>query len=69
MARKEPRLGDLVVFAMSPQPGEYGVVVGINDETGVADVLWPWGHIECSRSTFEGERWGNLRIITDEEQD
>jgi len=47
MARKEPRLGDLVVFAMSPQPGEYGVVVGINDETGVANVLWPWGHIEC----------------------
>jgi hypothetical protein len=64
MARKEPRLGDLVVFVSSPQPGEFGIVVEINNE--FANVMWSWGTIECSLKTFEGERWGNLRIITDE---
>jgi hypothetical protein len=66
MVRRSPKLGDLVVFAMSPQPGEYGVVIGVDESTGMTNVLWPWGAIECSLSTFEGERWGNLRIITDE---
>jgi len=66
MARKEPRLGDLVAFAMNPQAGEYGVVIEVDDSTGMTNVLWPWGTIECSPSSFEGERWGNLRIITDE---
>jgi len=64
MARKEPKPGDLVVFASNPQPGEYGIVLDVNER--VASVMWPWGTIECSHSTFEGERWGNLRIITDE---
>ena len=62
MEREPPvKLGDLVIFAQGPQPGEYGIVIKLGED--FADVLWPWGTIECSYKSFEGERWGNLKVI------
>lgn len=62
MERELPvKLGDLIIFAQGPQPGEYGIVVGLGEE--YANVMWSWGTVECSYSTFEGERWGNLKVL------
>ena len=61
---RDVELGDLIVFADSPQPGEYGIVIRL--ETDFAEILWPWGPIECSYSTFIGERWGHLKVVRDE---
>ena len=57
-------LGDLIIFADSPQPGEYGIVVRL--EPDFVEIMWPWGLIECSYNTFNGERWGHLKVVRDE---
>ena len=59
------KLGDLIAFAQAPQPGEYGIVVQLGLD--FVEIMWPWGLIECSYSTFVGERWGNLRVVTDDD--
>ena len=58
------KIGDLVIFAQGSQPGEYGIIIKLGED--FADVLWPWGTIECSYGSFAGERWGNLKVVTDE---
>ena len=63
---RKPVLGDLVAFAASdPDPG-YGVVIGVNESQDTFTVMWPWDIIDCSITVFEGERWGNLKVVTDE---
>jgi hypothetical protein len=64
MDREPPvKLGDLVTFVHSPQPGEYGIVIKLEDD--FAEVLWSsWGTIECSYASFTGDHWGNLKVIT-----
>jgi len=63
---RKPVLGDLVAFAASdPDPG-YGVVIGVNEAQDTFTVMWPWDIIDCSITVFEGERWGNLKVVTDE---
>ena len=63
---RKPVLGDLVAFAASdPDPG-YGVVIGVNEAQDTFTVMWPWDTIDCSITVFEGERWGNLKVVTDE---
>lgn len=61
---RDINLGDLIIFAVSPQPREYGIVIRL--EPDFAEIMWPWGLIECSYSTFIGERWGQLKVVRDE---
>ena len=61
---RDINLGDLIIFAVSPQPREYGIVIRL--EPDFAEIMWPWGLIECSYSTFVGERWGQLKVVRDE---
>ncbi len=61
-------LGDLIAFAGSPpDPRDFGIVIGVNETQDVFTVMWSWDVIECSISAFEGERWGNLRVIAAED--
>ena len=65
MAHRKPSLGDLIAFASGPMnPNDFGIVIEINED--FVKVLWPWGLIECTHATFAGERWGNLKVVTDE---
>ena len=67
---RKPILGDLVAFAaMDPSPTDYGVIIGVNESQDTFTVMWPWDIIDCSITVFEGERWGNLKVVTDESRD
>jgi hypothetical protein len=59
-----PKLGDLIRFIHSSQPGEFGIVIRLDIDH--AEVMWPWGNVECSYETFTGGRWGNLEVVTDD---
>lgn len=61
---RDINLGDLIIFADSLQPREYGIVIRL--EPDFAEIMWPWGLIECSYNTFIGERWGRLKVVRDE---
>ncbi len=63
--RRLPKLGDLVRFIDSSQPGEFGIVIRLNQDC--IEIMWPWGNIECSYETFIGGRWGNLMVVENEE--
>jgi hypothetical protein len=65
MEHRVPALGDLIAFALGPaSPNDFGLVVDVNES--FVNILWPWGLVECSKSSFMGERWGNLKVVTDE---
>jgi hypothetical protein len=62
---RPPRLGDLVSFTVGPtNPCDLGLVVEVRSDFVV--VLWSWGQIECSVGSFMGERWGNIKVVTDD---
>lgn len=64
---RKPVLGDLVAFAaIAPISSDYGVIIGVNESQDTFTVMWPWDIIDCSITVFEGERWGNLKVVTDE---
>ena len=63
---RKPVLGDLVAFAVVGPNPDYGVVIGVNEAQDTFTVMWSWDIIDCSITVFEGERWGNLKVVTDE---
>jgi|LakMenEpi03Aug12_release.lakeMendotaPanAssembly.Ray.scaffolds.fasta_scaffold1105061_2 hypothetical protein len=63
---RKPVLGDLVAFAAAGPNPDYGVIIGVNEAQDTFTVMWPWDIIDCSITVFEGERWGNLKVVTDE---
>jgi hypothetical protein len=55
-----------VAFAAAGPNPDYGVIIGVNEAQDTFTVMWPWDIIDCSITVFEGERWGNLKVVTDE---